>query len=129
MEEMQSHHAYPRECPFPHVSGTTSPMSPEEWMEHHGIDDVEATMEEMQSHHARLEHETESQEQLSLPWTHVEELVAHHHEGVSTRAWTISGLRWIMAVSALASFALPLLRASKAAVSSCSVGKDERCLV
>ena len=22
------HHAYPRECPFPHVSGTTSPMSP-----------------------------------------------------------------------------------------------------
>merc|ERR1719413_151443 len=39
------HHAYPRECPFPHVAGTTSPMSPDEWMAHKGIDDVEATME------------------------------------------------------------------------------------
>merc|ERR1719210_93923 len=25
------HHAYPRECPFPHVSGTTSPARVEEW--------------------------------------------------------------------------------------------------
>ena len=39
------HHAYPRECPFPHVSGTTSPRSPEEWMEQHSIDNVEASME------------------------------------------------------------------------------------
>merc|ERR1712085_117007 len=23
------HHAFPRECPFPHVSGTTAPLSPE----------------------------------------------------------------------------------------------------
>merc|ERR1712151_351652 len=26
------HHAYPRECPYPHVSGTTNPQSPDEWM-------------------------------------------------------------------------------------------------
>merc|ERR1719375_2517436 len=26
------HHAFPRECPYPHAAGTTSPMSPEEWM-------------------------------------------------------------------------------------------------
>merc|ERR1712183_1093723 len=26
------HHAYPRECSFPHVSGTKNPQSPDEWM-------------------------------------------------------------------------------------------------
>jgi hypothetical protein len=30
------HHAYPRECPFPHVSGTTQPQTQEEWVEQHG---------------------------------------------------------------------------------------------
>jgi len=123
------HHAYPRECPFPHVSGTTSPMSPEEWMEQHGIDNVEATMEEMQLHHARLEQEVESQEQLYLPWTHVEELVADHHEEASASSWITSVLRCITAVTVVASFAVPLLHASKAAVSSRSASKHERCLV
>jgi len=27
------HHAFPRECPFPHVSGTTNPMAESEWIE------------------------------------------------------------------------------------------------
>merc|ERR1719183_822705 len=27
------HHAYPRECPFPHVSGTTNPLTQEQWLE------------------------------------------------------------------------------------------------
>merc|ERR1719375_2963960 len=27
------HHAYPDECQFPHVSGTTSPTLPDAWME------------------------------------------------------------------------------------------------
>jgi len=26
------HHAYPRECPYPHVSGTTRPQTAEEWL-------------------------------------------------------------------------------------------------
>merc|ERR1719231_2109426 len=32
------HHAYPRECPFPHVSGTTSQEKPETWSEGSGAD-------------------------------------------------------------------------------------------
>merc|ERR1719171_41575 len=32
------HHAFPRECPYPHEVGTTSPMTPEEWMAETGID-------------------------------------------------------------------------------------------
>jgi len=27
------HHAYPRECPYPHLSGTTGTQTPEEWLE------------------------------------------------------------------------------------------------
>jgi len=126
------HHAYPRECPFPHVSGTTSPMSPDDWMEHHGIDNIEASMEEMQLHHARLEQDISSQEaDVALPWTHVEELVGTHHERDSARyrLWAASHVRWIMAVAALASFAAPLLRASIVAASGDEAGKSERCLV
>merc|ERR1719413_41860 len=48
------HHAYPRECSFPHVSGTTNPMTPDEWMAHHSSEDVDATLEEMQLHAARV---------------------------------------------------------------------------
>jgi len=27
------HHAFPRECPFPHVAGSTAPRTPDEWMD------------------------------------------------------------------------------------------------
>jgi len=40
------HHAYPRECPYPHISGTTSPKLPEEWFEASGKE-YEASEEEM----------------------------------------------------------------------------------
>merc|ERR1719356_2423717 len=69
------HHAYPRECPFPHVSGTTNPMSPDDWMDHMGIDNVEASMEEMQLHHSKPEQETSDEDDTALPWIHVEELL------------------------------------------------------
>jgi len=124
------HHAYPRECPFPHVSGTTSPMSPDDWMNQNGIDNVEATMEEMQWHNSRLEQEASMEgEEAVLPWNHVEELVAGDHESDSG-SWISAPLRCVMAVAALVSFAVPLLRTSKAAVASSSPCKsDERVLV
>jgi len=113
------HHAYPRECPFPHVSGTTSPMSPDAWMAHHGIDNVEATLEEMQHHHARLAEESvASEHDLSLPWTQVEELVNGEAGAEKTGSWMARSLRCVMALAALASFGLTLLRASQAAVTS-----------
>merc|ERR1719476_151630 len=39
------HHAYPRECPYPHLSGTVSQQSPDEW-EDSGSDSI-ASEEEM----------------------------------------------------------------------------------
>jgi len=110
------HHAYPRECPFPHVSGTHSPMSPDAWMQQNGLNNVEATMEEMQMHHARMAEEEVAAdgEDLSLPWSPVEELVAPE----SSRSFSSAILRSFMALAALASFLLPLWRRASRAVAA-----------
>merc|ERR1719478_1089029 len=44
------HHAYPRECPFPHEAGTTNPQTPDEWMETTGNSNSKLSKEEMQKH-------------------------------------------------------------------------------
>jgi len=62
------HHAYPRECPFPHVSGTTTPLWPEEYTEQTGQIDL-ATMEEV-GVYMGIEHEATLMEEL--PWTAIE---------------------------------------------------------
>ena len=60
------HHAYPRECPFPHVAGTTKPVSQDEW-EVQGLE-AEATEEEMTWHSTQATwSETETLHDL-LPW-------------------------------------------------------------
>jgi len=40
------HHAYPRECPFPHVAGTTNQVKPNQWEKESGVD-ASATHEEI----------------------------------------------------------------------------------
>lgn len=75
------HHAYPRECPFPHETGTTTPMTPNEWLAARGGEGI-ATLEEM----GRFANVTGANasaasafgpeaEPLLLPWTEIEELV------------------------------------------------------
>jgi len=112
------HHAYPRECPFPHVSGTHNPMTPDDWMAQHGLDNVEASMEEMQAHHARLESEASPSEPVQLPWSLEEELVVGADDWDSEAgSYSFSRLlRLAMALLALGSFAVPLVRASQAVV-------------
>merc|ERR1711976_255392 len=39
-------HAFPRECPFPHVSGSITPVTPDEWLDSKGNDGY-APLEEM----------------------------------------------------------------------------------
>merc|ERR1719346_185165 len=70
------HHAYPLECPFPHAGGTTQPLTPDEWMDESGRDDVEASKAELEAHFTSYmppQHKPDE-----LPWMAVEELVAHH---------------------------------------------------
>merc|ERR1719195_1703394 len=40
------HHAYPRECPYPHEAGALSPQTPDEWMRETGEESTKADVEE-----------------------------------------------------------------------------------
>merc|ERR1719384_1516430 len=42
------HHAFPLECPYPHVAGTTSSLTPDEFMEASGTNDIAAPDHEQQ---------------------------------------------------------------------------------
>merc|ERR1719277_1979149 len=104
------HHAYPRECPFPHVSGSTNPPSQQEWLE--GLDEelVLATREEMQ--HMSSQVDVVEHGAMSLPWIEMEELVApSQHAKVSTP----TSSRLMVVIAAMLSFALPLAHVKKVA--------------
>jgi hypothetical protein len=70
------HHAYPREGPFPHVSGTTNPLTQEEWLERSN-EPLQAEMAEIQMllEESRASDRTSDvQSEQTLPWSHEEEL-------------------------------------------------------
>merc|ERR1712194_129536 len=100
------HHAYPRECPFPHVSGTTTPLSPVEWKGQSGLSDV-ATMEEVGVYMGMRHEETLIEE---LPWTSIEELVVDRKPSASR---VPSVVRGVIALVAIASIASSLAQAVK----------------
>jgi len=78
------HHAFPRECPYPHQPGSAAgPVSPEEWM---ATERKEASREEMQETVESAVCEVDDQGKLkgiceedeSLPWSDEEELLGTH---------------------------------------------------
>merc|ERR1719437_295261 len=98
------HHAYPRECLFPPVSGTTNPPSLDEW-----LGDMEATQEEMESMSSQKQ--VSGHEETSLPWIEIEELVAPaQHSKLSTPSMS---LRSAAALAAMVSLAFPFIYVKK----------------
>jgi len=83
------HHAFPRECQFPHVSGTTNPSAAAEWIEQEDMqkitdDSVGVTMEAVELTH----------------WTHEEELLVPRSSPRSgSSLW--ASLRNVMFLSAV----------------------------
>jgi len=67
------HHAFPRECPFPHVSGSVTPLSPDEWLDSNGYT-TRATREEMMEYTSKGT-EKKSQQGESDHWIEHEELL------------------------------------------------------
>merc|ERR1719410_2679089 len=107
------HHAYPRECSFPHVIGALNRMSPSEWMDMHDIDSAEASEQEM-ALHVRVD-DTESMtldmKRGALPWTMTEELVAGHVAMMEVPSTLSSrGLRVVLASFVLLSMIVPMTR-------------------
>merc|ERR1719499_489886 len=106
------HHAYPEECVFPHVSGTTSPVTQDEWLRRHrDLETVLAPSHEIELHTSQ-QHPSVHAGLDDLPWTSVEELVAIDRPSRQPRSRTSRALRAMMALIAVVSFALPLVRGS-----------------
>jgi len=77
------HHAFPRECVFPQVSGTHQPLSAEDWMRVQNSTSASVSPEEL--HELLAEDEAVHVKDLAdgdmeetLPWDKQEELVFHH---------------------------------------------------
>merc|ERR550539_1320375 len=71
------HHAYPLECPYPHTAGTTSPLSPAEWMDENGAEDLAASEGERRSF---IKDGLVPDDKADvLPWLAEEELVVTRH--------------------------------------------------
>jgi hypothetical protein len=68
------HHAYPRECPYPHMSGTTRQQTENEWMLDTGADSV-ATEEEMRQITDVTLAIKEDSDEVLMPWSFEEELL------------------------------------------------------
>jgi hypothetical protein len=114
------HHAYPRECPYPHLSGTVSPLTADEYLNESGIDSV-ATEEEMMqfvqagnSTDRSLDVEPGSIEEL-LPWTPEEELFVMKASPVEKVTYSkLSSLQKSMVLfAAAASLAFGLIQSAK----------------
>jgi len=112
------HHAFPTECPFPHVSGTTNPMSQDEWLGlHDDLEDVLALPEEKAKYFSGERDASDAPSVADLPWTSVEELVAVDSRSRSKSRFARRVMGPVIALVALVSLALPLLRASAALLS------------
>jgi len=101
------HHAYPRECPYPHVAGTTNPLGAEEFYASTGHE-VEATHEEIRElmhKTSRLNAEAPATEQQALPWSAEEELFVHRPKQSPSAFSMLSGFiaKGGLLVAALAS--------------------------
>merc|ERR1719401_2417899 len=102
------HHAFPRECPYPHISGTTNPLTPDEWEAATGEDSEFASEEEMESVIANISMSSKNDTGLdALPWSPVEELLIErpvHMRRVS------STIRNVVMCAVMATIMLRLLR-------------------
>jgi hypothetical protein len=84
------HHAFPRECPYPHESGTTNPQTPSEWMEEN--DEAYPTVSHVEMRRlvedASKSAGASSQVTLdeAMPWSSTEELFAVQHGARITAA-------------------------------------------
>jgi hypothetical protein len=112
------HHVYPRECPYPHVSGTTDSKLPDEWVDESG-GDVTATDEEMMQYIAQssnttdtLNHELPVEE--LMPWSHEEELFVVRPIPQVSPSSTTGGMRSVLLLAAASSLAFGLVQTMKA---------------
>jgi hypothetical protein len=67
------HHAFPRECPFPHLTGTINPQTPDEWMRE--TNQTNTLSKEEMERHVNTSKVEDTADHKELPWHHDEELL------------------------------------------------------
>merc|ERR1740133_553787 len=117
------HHAFPRECPYPHVAGVTNPQTPDEWMATKGQESF-ASKEEMRRYadiakpktdEFRVLHQWTAEEELLVPFA------AKTDTGSRSKVWFVfSVLMLSAALVSVASRAAAPVRIAKAALESLS---------
>lgn len=122
------HHAYPRECPYPHLSGSTNPLTPDEWLESTGEETV-ATDEEMIAHNSTVR--VEAKEEPAMPWSHEEELLVVRPAQLPTGAGSclFSFMRKAVLAMATVSVAYALVRSSSSVKDASPGMKPEKYMV
>lgn len=125
------HHAYPRECPYPHLSGTVRPQSPEEYVKQHRRLPVasKGDMAMVVAKYSKPSGDSESDE--VTVWHHQEELyVAQPVAKAQTSHLSVGVRRYLgpmVYMSAISAFIYTLVRRShslqKVAICTAS-GKD-----
>eukprot|EP00931_Biecheleriopsis_adriatica_P086870 TRINITY_DN6142_c0_g4_i1.p1 TRINITY_DN6142_c0_g4~~TRINITY_DN6142_c0_g4_i1.p1 ORF type:complete len:566 (+),score=124.05 TRINITY_DN6142_c0_g4_i1:81-1778(+) len=113
------HHAFPRECPYPHTSGETAPMSADQWMLEKGVA-VTATAHEMRQILADKPEATAAPE-ARLPWTTDEALITSHRQKTTSasRSW----IRSVVLLAAAGSFSIAMFRMVSDTFSGAGKGK------
>jgi hypothetical protein len=112
------HHAFPRECNFPHVTGTTRLQTLEEWIGENGHESATATREEMMQH---IENAIPHKEEESLPWVEEEELFCVHPPVLGTSA---KGSLWWKACHGIAFVAILMFASIMLFQTFASAGKS-----
>jgi len=114
------HHLFPRECSYPHMSGTTVAAKASEWMEENG-ESAKASQEEMLQHteqavsaHGKDHDEGDLAVEDLKPWSSEEEVfVVQHHQQQDQEAPASSlpaRVRSLALVAAAGSLSLALIR-------------------
>mmetsp|Transcript_49824 Transcript_49824/g.140455 ORF Transcript_49824/g.140455 Transcript_49824/m.140455 type:complete len:553 (+) Transcript_49824:130-1788(+) len=114
------HHAYPRECSFPHVSGTTRPLTTSEWLRETNATSNRATKEEVQQHVESTAAASQRDGDEELPWTSEEELFCAPQDARAAprgRSVTSTIGRVVVLGAMLLSVSVTLIRKATAAAS------------
>jgi len=105
------HHAYPRECPYPHAPGSAPIlMTAAEWVQVNNFTNTTAPQEMMERHAKGLggNEDSEATPFMDIPWSEEEELVAIIEVALSSNVY-----RKLAGVAVIISAALSLLQTSK----------------
>jgi len=101
------HHAFPRECRYPHIAGTTKPRNPDEWDILHGREFAsEVSDEELLNHtaiHSSIADESDVEKKIRvLSWSSHEELLVDRAEGSRhARISTTDGVGMLLCAAVL----------------------------